>query len=247
VATTNLADRVANPVQNVLAELADGLGMAEAGACIPPSSGVVSGVHDGEPFVNEVYLGCTGGAGTPTTDGWLTIMHVGNAGMCYQDSIEVDELRHPIFVHARRLMPDTEGAGRTRGALSAYSEFSPLDCAMTVAYVSDGNRNPAKGVRGGLAGGASAQFLKRADGSLEPVPGCAEVVVAPGEAMVSISCGGGGYGAPFERDVARVLDDVREGWISRERAAAVYGVAIADDFSIAESETASLRAARRGA
>ena len=44
------------------------------------------------PFVNEVYLGCTGGAGAPTADGWLTIMHVGNAGMCYQDSIEVDEL-----------------------------------------------------------------------------------------------------------------------------------------------------------
>ena len=56
--------------------------------------------------------------------------------MCYQDSIEIDELRHPIFVHARRLMPDTEGAGRFRGALGAYSEFSPLDCEMVVAYVS---------------------------------------------------------------------------------------------------------------
>jgi N-methylhydantoinase B len=244
VATTNLADRVANPVQNAFAELADGLGMAEAGACIPPSSGVVSGVHDGHAFVNEVYLGCTGGAGTATTDGWLTIMHVGNAGMCYQDSIEIDELRHPIFVHARRLMPDTEGAGRTRGALSAYSEFSPLDCAMTVAYVSDGNRNPAKGVRGGLAGGASAQFLKRADGTLVPVPGCAEVVVAPGEAMVSISCGGGGYGSPLERDPSLVLDDVREGWITRTRAGSIYGVILADDGALAEAQTAALRAER---
>ena len=74
--------------------------MAETGAAIPPAIGVVSGVHDGEPFVNEVYLGCTGGAGTPHSDGWLTILHAGNAGMCYQDSIEIDELRHPIFVHA---------------------------------------------------------------------------------------------------------------------------------------------------
>ncbi len=243
VATTNLADRVANPVQNILAELADGLGMAEAGACIPPSSGVVSGVHDGHPFVNEVYLGCTGGAGTPTTDGWLTIMHVGNAGMCYQDSIEIDELRHPIFVHARRLMPDTEGAGRTRGALSAYSEFSPLDCAMTVAYVSDGNANPARGVRGGLAGGASSQFLKRADGRLEPTPGCAEVLVGPDEAMVSISCGGGGYGAPTARSVEKVLDDVREGWVSRHRAEAVYGVAIGEDMTLDEARTRALRGA----
>lgn len=241
VATTNLADRVANPVQCAIAELADGLGMAETGACIPASSGVVSGVHEGHPFVNEVYLGCTGGAGTPTTDGWLTIMHVGNAGMCYQDSIEIDELRHPIFVKTRRLLPDTEGAGRFRGAVSAFSEFSPLDCDMTVAYVSDGNVNAARGVRGGLAGGRSSQFIRRRDGALDAVPGCAEVVVRPGEAMVSISCGGGGYGPPHERAPSSVAHDVREGWVSRERAEAVYGVALTDALELDEPRTRELR------
>ncbi len=241
VATTNLADRVANPVQCALAELADGLGLAEAGACIPASSGVISGVHDGRPFVNEVYLGCTGGAGGPQADGWLTIMHVGNAGMCYQDSIEVDELRHPLLVHARRLIPDSEGAGRFRGALGAYSEFSPRGCDITVAYVSDGAANPAKGVRGGLAGGASAQYRKRADGSLEPMPGCAEVFVREGEAMVSMSCGGGGYGPPEERAPQRVAEDVREGWVSRERAAAVYRVALTEAFEVDMTATERLR------
>lgn len=215
--------------------------MAETGACIPASSGVVSGVHEGHPFVNEVYLGCTGGAGTPTTDGWLTIMHVGNAGMCYQDSIEIDELRHPIFVKTRRLLPDTEGAGRFRGAVSAFSEFSPLDCDMTVAYVSDGNVNAARGVRGGLAGGRSSQFIRRRDGALDAVPGCAEVVVRPGEAMVSISCGGGGYGPPHERAPSSVAHDVREGWVSRERAEAVYGVALTDALELDEPRTRELR------
>jgi N-methylhydantoinase B len=229
VATTNIADRVANPVQCAIAELADGLGMAETGAVLPPSIGVVSGVHDGHPFVNEVYLGCTGGAGTPFSDGWLTILHVGNAGMCYQDSIEIDELRHPIFVHARRLIPDSEGAGRFRGALGAYAEFSPVGCTMTVAYVSDGNLNPASGTRGGQEGGRSAQYRRRADGTLEPMPACAEVEITPDEAMVSISCGGGGYGPPGERDPERVRHDVREGWVSRERAAAVYGWRDASD------------------
>lgn len=242
VATTNIADRVANPVQAALAELADGLGQAETGALIPPSCGVVSGVHEGHPFVNEVYLGCTGGAGTPWTDGWLTILHVGNAGMCYQDSIEIDELRHPIFVHARRLIADSEGAGRFRGALGAYSEFAPVDCEMTVAYVSDGNINPAAGVRGGLSGANSAQYRRKGDGSLEPVPACAEVLIRADETMVSISCGGGGYGHPHERAVERVLHDVREGWVSRERAASLYGVAITDGLEINPKETARLRA-----
>ena len=201
VATTNLADRVANPVQRALAELADGLGLAEAGACIPASSGVISGVHDGRPFVNEVYLGCTGGAGAPSADGWLTIMHVGNAGMCYQDSIEVDELRHPILVHARRLIPDTRGRRPIpRRARAPIPNSRRVDCDMTVAYVSDGNLNPAKGVRGGHAGAPSSQFRKRRDGALEADRRVArKCVVRPGEAMVSISCGGGGYGPPDER------------------------------------------------
>ncbi|MEO8667165.1 MAG: hydantoinase B/oxoprolinase family protein [Bauldia sp.] len=243
VATTNIADRVANPVQAAIAELADGLGMAETGAVIPPSSGVISGVHAGKPFVNEVYLGCTGGAGTPHSDGWLTILHVGNAGMCYQDSIEIDELRHPIFVHERRLLPDTEGAGRFRGAVAALSEFSPVGCDMIVAYVSDGNFNPAKGTRGGGTAAPSSQFRRRADGSLEAVPNCAEVVIRPDEAMVSYSCGGGGYGPARERSVDRVLHDVSEGWVSRERAEAVYGVSIAADGTVDAARTEALRRA----
>ena len=241
VATTNIADRVANPVQRALADLADGLGMAETGAVIPPSSGVISGIHHGKHYVNEVYLGCTGGAGAPQTDGWLTIIHVGNAGMCYQDSIELDEMRHPLRVDARRLLPDTEGAGRFRGAFSAFSEFTPLDGDMTVAYVSDGNINAPQGARGGGEGGRSAQFKRLRDGTLEPQPGCAEVVVCPGEAMVSISCGGGGYGYPFERELSRVARDVSDGWVSKERAEAVYGVVLAADGTVDEARTRSLR------
>lgn len=241
VATTNIADRVANPVQAALAELKDGIGQAETGALLPPSCGVISGSHDGEPFVNEVYLGCTGGAGTPWTDGWLTILHVGNAGMCYQDSIEVDELRHPIHVHSRRLIPDSEGAGRYRGALGAYSEFSPLEGEMVVAYVSDGNTNGALGVRGGMAGAPSAQFRRRADGTLESLPACAEATIGADETMVSISCGGGGYGRPCEREIARVVHDVREGWVSRERARSVYGVALSSKLELDRTETMRLR------
>ena len=242
VATTNIADRVANPVQLAFADLRDGLGMAETGAVIPPSSGVISGEEDGEPYVNEVYLGCTGGAGGPHTDGWLTIMHAGNAGMCFQDSIEMDELRHPILVHSRRLVPGSEGAGRFRGALGAYSEFGPLEGRLTVAYVSDGNVNPAAGARGGLAGAPSDQHVRRADGRLERQPGCAEVVLEPGETMVSVSCGGGGYGPPGERDPARVLHDLGEGWIDRARAEAVYGVVVDAAGRLDEAATRTARA-----
>ena len=44
------------------------------------------------------------------------------------------------------------------------------------------------------------------------------VELQPGERIVSVSAGGGGYGDPLERAPERVLHDVREGWVSPERA-----------------------------
>lgn len=246
VATTNLADRVSNPVQRAIAEIAEGFGMAETGPIIPPGMGVISGTdprYDHSPFVNQIFLGCTGGAGTPVSDGFLSIIHVGNAGMCRHDSIEVDELHHPLFVRERRLVPDTEGAGRYRGAPSCYVEFGPTPgCSMEVLYTADGTVNPAEGARGGGPGGRSKAFKREHDGSQTELPSCHGVRLEPGEMVISWSAGGGGYGPPLEREPARVLHDLREGWITRERAETVYGIALDDAGELDAVATAARRA-----
>lgn len=128
VATTNLADHVTNPVQRAIAELSPGFGQAATGPIQPPGMGVISGRdphHGGEPFINQVHIGVSGGAGTPVTDGFLSIIHAGNAGMCHIDSVEVDELHHPILIEDRHILEDSEGAGTYRGAPSIYSEYGP--------------------------------------------------------------------------------------------------------------------------
>ena len=227
VATTNIADRVANAVQRGIAEMGEGFGMAEVGAVIPPSTGVISGVdpRTGKRFVNQIFLGFTGGAARWGMDAWVTYAHVGNGGMCYQDSVELDELEHPLRVETRRLMIDSEGAGRFRGAPGLLVEFTPLGTVLEVGYVSDGTVNPALGARGGGAGGRARQALRRADGRVEELPACAQVRAEPGETIISLSTGGGGYGDPKLRDPERVRHDVREKWISLERARTVYGLA----------------------
>ncbi|EWY39568.1 hydantoinase [Skermanella stibiiresistens SB22] len=229
VATTNLADRVSTPVQRAIAEIAPGFGMAETGPIMPPAMGVISGrdPRTGEAFVNQIFLGITGGAGTPVTDGFLTIIHAGNAGLCRQDSIEVDELHHPLFVKERRLIPDTEGHGTMRGSPSMYAEFGPIeDCTMHVLYTADGTIHPALGACEGGAGGKSKAFKRERDGSLTSLPNCHGAVLDHGEFIVSHSAGGGGYGPAMRRDPERVLHDLREGWISPERAKDIYGVVI---------------------
>lgn len=245
VATTNVADRVAAAVQRSFAEIADGLGMAEVGAVIPPADGVVSGIdpRTGKRFVNQLFLGATGGAGTAHVDAWVTYTHVGNGGLCYLDSVELDEVYQPIHVRERRLLADTEGAGRHVGAPSLCVEYGPIGGSIEVGYVSDGAINRARGVRGGRDGGPAQQWLRRRSGSLEPLPACAQVTVNEGESIVSISCGGGGYGPPESRATLAVARDVREGWITAERARNVYRVEVTPDGRVEEKVTGDLRAA----
>lgn len=243
VATTNVADRVANAVQAAMAELAEGFGLAECGSVIPPAVGVISGRHPetDRPFVNQVFLGMTSGAAAPRCDAWLTIGHVGNAGLCFLDSVELDELRQPIHVYRRQLVVDSEGAGRYRGAPSIAVEFGPLTGEISVGYVSDGAVNPAQGVRGGLNGGRADQWRVRSDGGREPLPACAQVTLQAGERVVSISTGGGGYGAPDARDPLLVASDVSERWITSQRAREVYRVAVDADGAVDEEATRALR------
>jgi len=242
VATTNLADRVANSVQAAFAGMAEGQGLAESGAIIPPAAGVISGtLPSGARFVNQVFLGLSGGPGAPGTDAWQTLCHVGNAGLCFQDSIELDELRQPIHIHTRRFLRDTEGAGRHNGSSSILVEFGPVGCDIDIGYVSDGTDNAPQGVRGGLSGAPAQQIRVAANGEAEKLPGCAQVQIRQGERVRSFSCGGGGYGPPRQRNPDAVAKDVREGWISAERARDVYHVVLDASGAPDASATAALR------
>jgi N-methylhydantoinase B len=237
---------VSNPTQAAMAEIADGLGMAECGGLMTPGLGVISGVDpaNDKPYVNQIMLAFTGGAGGPNADCWQTICHVGNGGLCYYDSVELDELRHPLYVHARSFSADTEGAGRFCGARSARSEFGPIRGQMDVAYVSDGAINNAKGVRGGRDGTPAGQHKVSRNGDRVDLPNVGVVTLETGERIVSQTTGGGGYGAPIERNAEMVRRDVSEGYISAARAQEVYGVVFDTSGNVDTAATADLRSQR---
>lgn len=243
VATSNIADRVTSATQMSIAKIAYGYGMAEAGAILPPALGVVSGKdpRNGKAYVNQVILGMTGGAGNPHNDGWLTLGCNANAGMSYHDSIELDELYHPFRVYERRLLPDSEGAGERRGAPSCKVEFGPIASVMEIGYASDGADHPAQGVLKGGAGRGASQQIRNTDGTVEELPNVYQVRLQPGEAAISVCCGGGGYGDPKVRDPELVARDVSDGLVSPERAKEIYGVIIDRDGRVDPEATLAAR------
>ncbi len=245
VATTNLADRVIAAVQVGIAEIANGFGMAEAGTIMPPAMGVISGIdprNNNSPFVNQVFLGITGGAGTPQSDGYLTMIHSGNGGLCLQDSIEVDELQFPIHISKRHILTDTEGAGEFRGSPSAYCEFGPIDGSeLKVIYTSDGSFNAPKGTRGGEKGALANALKETKNNKRIKLPNCHELLLKSGEKVISYSAGGGGYGKPSDRIIEKVIKDFKEGIISKQKAKNTYKVIINENDEVDIEKTNKAR------
>ncbi len=217
---------LANAVQRGMAELGDGIGLAEVGT----ESRVGGGHLRARPatrrrrLVDQIVLGWTGGPGGPVADGWLTMGGMGDAGVLMRDSIELDELRFPIRVEMQRIAPDTEGPGRRRGAPAAEAAITVTSGELDVLYLSDGTVNAPQGTRGGLAGAPAWQAKQSAGGPLEELELCGRLTLREGDTIYTRCCGGGGDGPPQERETDRVLADVHEGIITRRRAREVYGV-----------------------
>ena len=119
---------------------------------------------------------------------------------------------------------------------------------MTLITFGEGRRIPAMG-----AAGAKSAMVEKKVGRLEVTrDGATQIItdnvietIRPGERAANINPGGGGYGNPYERDVQKVVADIRNGLVSIEGAKLDYGVVIADPetLTVDEAATAKARAA----
>ena len=135
VATTNLADRVANAVQRgdrrARRRLRHGRGRRRHPAA-PSASSPASTRATASAFVNQIYPRLTGGAGGAV--GRRLADASSTSAMpacCYLDSVEIDELRHPIFASSARARARQRGRrALPRRAVAAHVEFGPVGCDM---------------------------------------------------------------------------------------------------------------------
>ena len=156
--------------------------------------------------------------------------------------IEVNEAISPIVVWKKEYRQDSGGAGEFRGGLGQVMEVGTLDTApFAISAYYDRIEHPARGREGGQDGAAGAVTLQ----SGAVLRGKGQQTVPQNDRVIIAMPGGGGLGNPRRRPVAVVADDVRQGFISAEAARRDYGVAVNDDGTVDETETAKLRAARR--
>jgi len=140
--------------------------------------------------------------------------------------VEVTEGDAPIRFEAKSFAQDSAGAGRTRGGCGQRVVIRvPLDADVDGAILA--------GVRGGrfgvpiygLQGGAEVPEPVAEVNGRRIMLGT-QIELHPGDALVLTVPGGGGFGDPRLRAREAVLEDVRNGLVSRAAARDIYGATI---------------------
>ncbi len=209
--------------QNVVAEGAGAIWTVE-----------IRGRREGRPY--SLFITVSGGMGArPVKDGLSAVSFPANiAGV----PVEVWETTIPVLVHRRALVPDSGGPGRLRGGLGQVVEFSMPEFERWLAnLLTDRVRFPARGALGGLPG-AGGRVSTLDD---QPLPAKGRVHTGRADGIRLVTPGGGGWKPPWERDPEMVAEDVREGFVSREAALEVYGVALDAAGNVLWPETISRR------
>jgi N-methylhydantoinase B len=160
---------------------------------------------------------------------------------CRNNPVEVLETKAPLFIEHYRLRPDSGGPGLNRGGLGVSRSYR-FQADSTAAMIVYKTRTRPWAIAGGRTGENNHVILNPGTVHEETGGGFYRPMRA-GEVLVNNSGGGGGWGDPFQRDPARVLADVREGYVSVEAARRDYGVAV--DSSCSEVDDAATALLRR--
>ncbi len=199
--------------------------------------------RDGNPWHTMIIRGGGMGAGS-SMDGHHCAIFPANGA---NTPVEILESDTPLIVFERSLLPDSGGPGKKRGGLGRKmviyvpdDKLAPL-YPVTIAVQAGRFRYPPEGLfEGGY--GSKAIFLKNG----EPADSSGLTFAEPGDSVEFHSAGGGGYGSPFERDPEEVVQDVRNGYVSIEKAYEDYGVIMMpNSLEVNEAATTAYREQRR--
>jgi N-methylhydantoinase B len=200
----------------------------------------------GAPYVDILINACKGGGGgTFGADGYDHIGLITSGGAIAAQDPEMFEVVNPHFLTKYEYLEDSAGPGQWRGGLGVETEFTFTDAGVQASVFGDGGTPDmaAFGILGGGSGCPNLVELTYPDGSVYRSR-LKDLVsdIPAGTVYRQVAGGGGGYGDPRLRPVARVAEEVRYGTISAQSARDAYGVAVDPETgAVDEAETARLR------
>jgi N-methylhydantoinase B/oxoprolinase/acetone carboxylase alpha subunit len=177
--------------------------------------------------------------GQVTKDGNNSLcQYVGN---CPCQPVEILETRYPILHESFEISEGSAGAGQHRGGFGSVRQFRvECDELRVSAFVERVKIRP-QGIFGGKEGGPAGIEIARRGGTFQSAREAAgvacdgkfsDVYLYKGDRIRNRCAGGAGYGPPLRRELERIEDDVRNGFLTRTQAEDEYCVTFLRDGQI---------------
>jgi N-methylhydantoinase B len=173
-----------------------------------------------KPFIWHFFQARPGGGASPAGDGWPGAGEWQAAGGIKFGSLEVTEVRFPLFFRRHEFRADSGGDGKFRGGPGGVVEMVVETTEPAVGNTAgDGVRHGACGILGGKDGLPHSYTLysdtqpPRAIKTKET-----GLVIHPNDVLILESGGGGGWGHPAERDPSAVARDAANGFVTNGKA-----------------------------
>ena len=179
----------------------------------------VQGKHSNGRGVSSIYFASGGFGALKGIDGAPVTPSPSNMT---GTPIEVWENLTSMTILKKALLPDSGGPGKYRGGLGQEIILrNDTNHPLTISCLAGRTEFPPLGVHGGKPGRPREY---RVNGNLVHPKG--RYVLKPGDIIRTIEAGGGGFGDPFERLPEKVLEDLKEGFVTVEAALRDYGVKV---------------------
>jgi N-methylhydantoinase B len=174
--------------------------------------------RDGKKFIWHMFQARPGGGASVAGDGWAGAGEWQAAGGIKFGSLEVTEVRFPLFFRRHEFRTGSGGDGKYRGGTGGTMEFvAEIAEPARANTAGDGVRYGACGILGGKDGAPHRYTLLSHGQPPRPLKTKETgVVIRPGDVFAVESGGGGGWGDPAERTPAARAWDAANGFVAKE-------------------------------
>ena len=197
--------------------------LAESGGT-PAQTNIFYGKRsNGNPWLTMIIRGGGLGAGS-LMDGHHCAIFPANGA---NTPVEIFESDTPLIVEERSLVCDSGGPGKMRGGLGRKMVIRVPDDdtapqgPTSIALQAGRFKYAPQGLFGAGPGVMAKFLINEKDGDPSGLTLCQK-----GDVIQFLSAGGGGYGDAYERDPEAVEQDVRNGYVSLDKAREEYGVVV---------------------
>lgn len=196
-----------------------------------------------DPRNNSPFLAveptCGGWGAFEGNDGASGLINNVNGG--FKDlPIEVYENKYPVSIFNYGFRTDSGGVGKFRGGCGLYREYT-INADGFVSLWFERSKTTAWGLFGGENGEGPNVEIIHSEGNKENKLKANGMQIKAGTKITTYTGGGGGFEKAKERNIGDVLNDVKNKYISINKAKDDYNVIVTPDMKVDNEFTEKLR------